>query len=233
MSDTEINAVSLKLPKFWSNQPEVWFAQTESQFAVRKITEEVTKFHYVVSALDQESAVRVLDIIQSTPKSEPYTTLKTRLLGTYTLSEYERANKLLNMPALGDSKPSYLMDQMMGLLGENKPCFLFKQIFLNRLPDKIRSVLVHSGISDCRELATAADKLHDAFSSPDGTMTNINKISTQKPRNRGQNRDRNSGRDRPSRGLCFYHFKFGEKAHRCEAPCNWQQNTENESAGSQ
>ena len=110
------NAVSLKLPTFWSSQPEVWFPQAESQFSISSITAEETMYHYVVSALDQETAVRVLDIIKVRPTKTPYTTLKTRLLGTFTLSEYERAGQILHMPPLGDNKPSQLMDQMMALL---------------------------------------------------------------------------------------------------------------------
>ena len=57
------HAVSLKLPTFWNQQPRTWFAQAESQFAIRSVTSEVTKFHYVVAALDQETATRVLDVI--------------------------------------------------------------------------------------------------------------------------------------------------------------------------
>ena len=229
MSDT--SAVSLKLPTFWSNQAEVWFAQAESQFAIREIKKELTKYHYVVSALDQETAVRVLDIIQKVPADNPYTTLKNRLVGTFTLSEYERANKLLNLPALGDQKPSCLMDQMLGLLGEHQnSCFLFCQLFLNKLPERIRSVLIHSKIQDCRELATSADRLYESYNTSEGSA-GINKVSTQrnKNNNRGRQRDR---KDKPTRnGMCFYHSRFSDKAHRCESPCNWS--SENESAGSQ
>ena len=210
MSDT--SAVSLKLPTFWSNQAEVWFAQTESQFAIREIKKEQTKYHYVVSALDQETAVRVLDIIQKPPSDDPYTALKTRLIGTFTLSETERANKLLNLPALGDQKPSTLMDQMLGLLGDHQTCFLFCQIFLNKLPDRIRSVLVHSKVQDSRELATAADRLYESYSTSESSL-GINKVTSDKKARKQKER-------KPSRGMCFYHARFGDKAHRCESPCN-------------
>ena len=46
------NAVSLKLPAFWTSQPKVWFQQSEAQFAWRNITADDTKYYYVVAALD-------------------------------------------------------------------------------------------------------------------------------------------------------------------------------------
>ena len=57
------NAVALKLPTFWYSQPEVWFAQAEAQFALRNITVDATKYFYIVAALDQDAATRLLDLI--------------------------------------------------------------------------------------------------------------------------------------------------------------------------
>ena len=66
MADT--NAVALKLPTFWTQQPRVWFAQAESQFAIRKIVSEETRYHYVVAALNQETATHVLDLLETIKK---------------------------------------------------------------------------------------------------------------------------------------------------------------------
>lgn len=213
MSDDNVAAVSLKLPTFWCKQPRTWFAQAESQFAIRGISSELTKFHYVVAAMDQETATRVLDVIEEVPAADPYTALKKRLLASFQLSEYERASALLHLPPLGDRKPSQLMDSMLGLFGQNKPDFLFRQIFLEHLPDNVRSVLVHSGVTDCRELAQSADALHEA--NQQAPSTQINKVS--KPNKKTLSGDK----DKPERKLCFYHKKWGTKAHRCLTPCSW------------
>ena len=53
------NAVSLKLPEFWPNNPEVWFARIKAQFNTRTITGDRTKFDYLVSSLDNTTATEV------------------------------------------------------------------------------------------------------------------------------------------------------------------------------
>ena len=58
-----VDAVSLKLPTFWASQSEVWFAQAEAQFRLRKIEADETKYYYVIAAFDQETASRLMDVI--------------------------------------------------------------------------------------------------------------------------------------------------------------------------
>ena len=98
----EVAAISLKLPNFWSEQPLVWFTQAEAQFAIRNITSDDTKYYYVVAALDQATAKRVIDLLQHPPSTKKYDTLRIRLTDTFGLSEYERGCSLIHHPDLGD-----------------------------------------------------------------------------------------------------------------------------------
>ena len=214
MSD---NAVTLKLPSFWTQQPSVWFAQTEAQFAIRKIVQEETKYYHVVAALDQETATRVMDMLSTIPESTPYSKLKQRLLDTFDLSDYERASAILHMAPLGDQKPSQLMDRMLGLLGDKGADILFRQIFLEHLPEQVRSVLVHSKVTDNKQLAKAADSLYEA--NQQSASSAINKVSFRKNAGKSQNGEKSDGRATPR--LCYYHKKFGTKATRCVIPCTW------------
>ena len=31
-----------------------------------------------------------------------------------------------------------------------------------------------------------------------------------------------SGRRRRSGAMCFYHARYGDRAHKCESPCSWK-----------
>ena len=114
---TEEQAVSLKLPTFWTSQPEVWFAQAEAQFELCKVTVDATKYFYVLAALDQPTAMRLIDLINLSPDGAKYKSLKDRMIGTFGLSHRERADCLLHFRPLGDLKPYALMDEMLMLLG--------------------------------------------------------------------------------------------------------------------
>jgi hypothetical protein len=76
----EISRVAVRLSPFWAERPAVWFAQAEAQFSLAGISSERTKFHYVISQLDQRYAAEVEDIITSPPQQDPYSKLKTELL---------------------------------------------------------------------------------------------------------------------------------------------------------
>ncbi len=205
--DNEVNAVSLKLPTFWPEQPAVWFAQAEAQFTLRNITADDTKYHYVVAALDQATAKRVIDLLSAPPDNAKYQTLKDRLNDTYGLSEFERGSRLLHMPELGDDKPSVLMDNMLALLEGHTPCFIFRSLFLERLPDDIRSILAHSNVTDCRQMAKAADTLWEARQPAAHAVTQHHGASTS---------------NRKTSGICWAHRKFGDQARRCVPPCSYK-----------
>lgn len=208
-------AVPIKLPTFWTNQPLTWFSQTEALFNVRRMTADDTMYYYAIVALNQETASRLLDLLANPPGENKYNTLKQRLLDTFGLSEQERATSLLHMRGLGDSKPSALMVQMLGLMGDYPPCFLFKQ-FLERMPEVIRIQLSSHKHEDCRQLAKRADTL---WTAKDTAVANAiqSKPSVHHPQITGRTALANSNKG----NLCFYHCKFGAAALKCQDPCGW------------
>ena len=207
---TETNAVAIKLPTFWAQQPEVWFLQAEAQFHIRKITDDTTKYYHVVAALDQETSGRVLDTLYAPPGDNKYTDLKQRLLTTFGLSKRERASKLLHLHPLGDRKPSELMDEMLSLLADHGFCFLAEQLFLEQLPEDIRLQLSNDDFTNPRALATKADVLWIAKQQ---AATAINKVTSQP---KGMITTAHATRQ----NWCFYHKRFGDDAKNCKAPCN-------------
>ena len=80
----------MKLPTFWPDAAEVWFAQADAQFAIRNLTVSKTKFYHVVAVLPQEVASQILDLIRAPPARDPYGVLRERLITLYTLNDYQR-----------------------------------------------------------------------------------------------------------------------------------------------
>ena len=82
-----IAAYSLKLPPFWPNDPQVWFAQIKSQFRSQGITTQITKFDHVVGVLQPEIAQEVWDLLVDPPEEHAYDQLKSALIKRTSASE--------------------------------------------------------------------------------------------------------------------------------------------------
>ena len=123
------------------------------QFILCGISSDDTKYYHTLLALDQETAQQLLDLITSLPEDNKYTTLKQRLTETFGLGKREWASSLLHYHQLGDSKPLVLKAEMLALLGNHPACFLFEQLFLERLPGEIWIQLVGIKTEDMHELA--------------------------------------------------------------------------------
>ncbi|PIK55880.1 gag-pol polyprotein [Apostichopus japonicus] len=163
---SHVAAVALKLPPYWPNDPAVWFAQVQAQFMTRGITSEQTQFAYIVSALQPEIAQEVRDILMNPPTDTPYSHLKAELIRRTSVSEQKRLHQLLTQEELGDRKPSQLLRRMEQLLGSDKlDETIFKQLFLQRLPHHVQTILASSR-DDMKvtQLADLADRIIDVGS---------------------------------------------------------------------
>lgn len=221
-------AVSIKLAPFWIENPRLWFAQAESQFATRGVTASLTKYHYVVAALTMEAAGRVMGLVETVPRGDdPYYILKEALLSAFSLSDYQRAEAIYSLPPLGHRRPSQLLAQIKSLMpSKHTDCLFIRHAFLSRLPEQVRTtVLRESGSLD--EVAQLADTLVGAISasavseivSPPEEF--LDAVSRRAPQPREQ-RQKKGVENLPK--LCWYHRNFGSRATRCkgtrEEPCN-------------
>ena len=240
-----IAAASIKLPPFWPADPHIWFAQVEAQFATRKISVQKTMYEYVVASLTPEFATEVRDLILTIPEDHPYDQLKASLIKRTAASEQRRLQQLFHSEELGDRKPSQLLRRLQQLLGDSQahvsPPFL-RELFLQRLPGNVRMVLAStSDHLPLEELAQLADRIMDVSPPTVAAVTPtplpeldhlrtevarlqslVQQINLDRPSRRSShssNRSRTSSPRRPP-NLCWYHFRFGDSARKCQPPCS-------------
>ena len=206
------DAVSLKLPSLWTNDVETWFAQAEAQFALRDITNETTKFHHVVSVLSADVAPKVSSILRSPPGHNPYTALKKQLTYKYQLTEHKRAAAIFNIPALGDERPSQIMDRMLHLLGGCEGGILFRYQFISILPIYVKNTLALALEADRIFLSGQPDNSTVMSTTSDDSTTEVSRIQS------------NNSKHHTSRTLCFFHERFRSRAKKCVQPCDWSLN---------
>lgn len=211
-----VNAVALKLPEFSPDRIEYWFIAIEAEFNLRTpaITQDQTKYSYVVAALKGQVMDRVIDIIRNPPEEGTrYKTIKDRLLSAFGRTPLEMGKNLLDWPGMGDGTPSALLSKMLASLpaGEDPEHILFKALFLRQLPVDVQDHLARSTTLTTRELAEQADayfaRSGARLNQPSPLVGNVDVAAI----------DRKSQK-RPTKNdtsLCFYHRRYGKEARRC------------------
>ncbi|KAH8025029.1 hypothetical protein HPB51_002925 [Rhipicephalus microplus] len=102
LSSPTTNALELKLPHFWLENPRVWFSQIEARFELRRITPQQSKYLHVVSALPPDIADAVDVVLASTTSEKPYDEPKSTILKRLEVSEQSRLQQFLSDEELGD-----------------------------------------------------------------------------------------------------------------------------------
>jgi hypothetical protein len=170
------------------------------------------------------------------PTEETYERVKAALISARAMTPFQQVDKLMAMEPLNGRQPSEMMSAMLKLRPP-KDEYFFAWAFLQRLP------------RDLKKLAEKADSLmalhkpqhHDVAAVSAGPPEaaaeedtvaaatgkgKFNKGGKKNAKKGGQARRRRS----PSpfeihqSPLCYYHVRFGDKAHKCIEPCAWPGN---------
>ncbi|GBM12502.1 hypothetical protein AVEN_188682-1 [Araneus ventricosus] len=155
----EANKVSVTIPPFSEEKPEIWFFQVEAQFSIANITQDQTNFNYLVAQLEPKVVENIWDIIQS-ERNDKYVAGKERLLSTFKESEEKNIPKLLTGISLGDMKPSQLLRKMKSLGGTNITDKVLRTLWLGKMPESIKNILVESN-ENLDNLSIMADKIFE------------------------------------------------------------------------
>ena len=114
------------------------------------------------------------------------------------------------------------MDEILALTNDHQPCFIFKHIFLNQLPEALQVHLAAVAFTDARDFALEADKLWCAkLASEALSPLTVNRVASLTPTSQPSHVSTSSV---SSDGLCFYYAKFGSNANKCRSPCRFAGN---------
>ncbi|GBP85039.1 hypothetical protein EVAR_48376_1 [Eumeta japonica] len=249
--ETIINRVSVRVPPFYPTKPSIWFASLESQFALAKITQDETKYHYAISQLEASYADIVEDVIMAPPAADKYQRLKTELIKRLTASRERQVKQLLNHEELGDRKPSQFLRHLKHLAGPGVPDDFIRTVWTSRLPSSVQTIIASQSKSTLEEVSELADQIMDvatpsqqitAVSANPGATSESNQIAAltrqvqalaakldrmSRPRKRRTTHQRNNLSSTRSLSNyrkfpnCWYHAKFGTEARRCVKPCDF------------
>lgn len=173
-----VQRVSVKVPPFWNDSPDIWFVQVESQFLNANITTDESKFNTVVGAIESKILCRVREAVLNPTAGTKYQNLKQALLKEFADSDYTKMKKLFSELSLGDNKPSFLLNEMRRLGGANVTDDVLKTLWMNQLPMHARAILATS-TATLTELATTADKIIEVSS-----LGLVQQIKQTKPNSR-------------------------------------------------
>lgn len=153
-----VQRVNVKVPPFWYDCPEIWFAQVEAQFSISDLKSDKFKFNTVVGAMESKVLRQVSEAILNPPRDGKYDNLKRLILDRYSDSAQTKIQKLLSEMSLGDQRPSQLLAEMRRLGGTTVTDDFMRTLWLKTLPQQVQAIL---SISDgtLAQQAVLADKI--------------------------------------------------------------------------
>lgn len=202
-----VGAVSIKLPPFWASHPSLWFSRIESQFHLRNIKSELTKFHHANSALSTEIMETVIAAVEDPKPDSAYTDLKEALLKRHGPHRPSQMMNFINSgPISPGEDPRAVYDQIRALRLVDYD--IEAGHFCAKMPDYIRHDLMKD-VDTCDDLQELADAARHLMKKSGGAS--VSQVAVRSSAEEG----------RKKRGLCFNHRRYGDRAWECRKPCSW------------
>lgn len=125
---------------------------------------------------------------------------------------------------------SRMPNHVRGILSANLNIDL---VTLSEIADKIMdnmsattsNQVFAANVDECQNNLTLDQRLTEVEATLANLTTMVQSLKADRNRSRGKSRTRSFSRDRKasSKGVCFYHSKYGEEARRCDKPCSFPQ----------
>jgi len=201
---------SIRIPPFWSDDPELWFTRLEAQFETYKVETQKAKFNYVVQALDNATIQEVRTVARNPQVHEEYDNIKQALLQAFGRTQEDKDAALFALNGLGDRKPSSLF-RYIDSLSTDRDTFV-KAFFMAQLPSDVRAVLAGQNFPSNMALAEAADSI--IASQQSSKVSEVTEPLVQLVNQAHINKKTNK-----APFICPAHKKYGTKAFSCREGC--------------
>ena len=216
----------VRLPNFWTTEPEAWYEAIEAFFAARGITDTVQMYHAVLVALPAPVTRNLRDIWRQPVDEDSYQRLKARLIEAYTMTLEQRARMLLHLPDLGDRSPDDLMADVMRYLGDEDGRVCNSSIVSGQITPSRSGCdqeLRRDGFFPCGKDG------HPVDGNPVQLVQAVAAAHVQPAGNarraqpRRQRRQNQGNAPAANNSWCYYHNRFGDRARNCRQPCTFRQ----------
>ncbi|GFQ80236.1 uncharacterized protein TNCT_622511 [Trichonephila clavata] len=182
--------------------------------------------------------------------TDPYAQIKNELINRSGESSQQEIRKLLSGEELGSRKPSELLRNMKRRAESlNVDDKLMTELFLQRLPSSVQTILAAVSDLTLDKAADIADRIFEVSPSPIETFSvskeqslesklfreieklnqRIDRLSISRgrsPYRRNKNSRERSISNKRDFSICWFHRRFGKKCRdeKCIKPCTWQGN---------
>lgn len=159
-----ISKVAVRLPVFWPEETELWFAQLEGQFTICGIMDDDTKYAYVFTRVELQQTREIRDVIRNPPSTGKYKAIKTALIQRLLDPQELRIRKLMEHEEIGDRKPSQFLRHLSTLAGAAVSDKLIRTLWLSRLPPQTQAILATrkgDNLQDIADQAVRIDEVND------------------------------------------------------------------------
>ena len=148
------------------------------------MTSDQAKFSFALAHIDATNAGEIADLISNPPDKDRYETMRTEMVRRLNATRSNKMQQLLEREEMGDRTPSQFLRGMRTLASESVTDDFLKTMWLDQLPQAVRTVVSVLDIP-LDQLAAAAEKVNETMpkaavpcANIDRTQENVLQIAT-------------------------------------------------------
>nr|CAI5857728.1 unnamed protein product [Callosobruchus analis] len=151
-----LKSIAMPFPPYNAKNPTLWFHQIESWFRFIGVTDELTRYHILVSRLEPDVAELIPDFLDAHSEVDPYKNLKTKI------TDNQKTKNYLEKLQIGESKPSHFLEEIQEHARKNSsfPESLVKSIWMSSLSPYVKHKIDIHPNYDLTTIARCADDFH-------------------------------------------------------------------------